>query len=191
MNASVIIPSNRSEVLTVDSIPEDFADVQVRREEGLNRARNAGVQSADHNTVVIADDDLVFDGDWFREHVRRSSVEMTIHAAAGTGILPMVEWPVGFEPGLGRMMIFSKDAWRAAGGFPVPCSHGGDTDFMMSAYEAGYNIETFAHKWEHRDDDIDDYSLIDHLSWLWFLFRRHPGLVGPRLPALAYQKVVG
>lgn len=188
---SVVIPSNRQDVLTIESIPDDFEDVQVRRDRGLNRARNAGVKDAVHERVVVADDDLVFDGDWFRELVQGASVNTTVYAAEGTGILPTVEWPDRFEPGIGRLMIFSKTAWRAAGSFPEPCSHGGDTDFLMSAYEQGYRVEAISHEWEHHDDDIDDYLLRDNLTWLWFLFRRHPRLVGPRLPALACRKVVG
>lgn len=191
MEVSVVIPSNRPEVQTVASLPQEIEDVQVRRDNGLNRARNAGVEEAAYETIVIADDDLVFDADWFRGRVKRSAVNTTVYAAAGTGILPTVRWPDRFEPGMGRMMIFSIAAWRAAGGFPESCSHGGDTDFLMSAYEQGYGVEAFPHEWEHRDDDVDDYSLDEHLSWLWFLFRRHPRLVGPRVPALASRKVIG
>lgn len=190
MDVSIVIPSNRSEVLTVNSIPEGFDDVQIRRDRGLNRARNAGVENAEHRWIVIADDDLEFDPDWFRSRLQQCTLESTVYAAAGTGIFTQVDWPEGFQPGLGRMMIFSVDAWRDAGGFPTPCSHGGDTDFLMSAFEVGYRVEVFPHRWEHRDED-DEYSFHDNLSWLWFLFRRHPRLIGPRLPTIAFRKVTG
>ncbi len=190
MNVSVVIPSNREEVLTTESLPASVDDVQVRRDPGLNRARNAGVADAAHESVVILDDDLAFEASWFRDLVEAIS-EATVQTAAATGILPRVTWPRRFEPGMGRVLAFPKRAWRDVGGFPEPCSHGGDTDFLMAAWEAGYEIVPLEHEWDHRDDDVDAYGLRDNLEWLWFLLRRHPRLVGPRLPAIAYRKVVG
>lgn len=190
MIVSVVIPSNRDVVLTIESIPEEVDDVQVRRDPGLNRARNAGVESAEYESIVILDDDLAFEESWFRELVEDIS-ETTIRAAAGTGILPSVNWPRGFSPGMGRVLAFPKRAWRDAGGFPEPCSHGGDTDFLMSAYEQGYTIVPLDHEWEHIDDEVDTYGPRDNLQWLWFLVRLHPRLVIPRLPGLLLEKVKG
>lgn len=191
MNASVVVPSARETVLTVDSVP-DGVDVEVRRDEGLNRARNAGVEAADDDVVVILDDDLAFEGAWFRAFVERVAANPgTVFAARGTGILPEVRWPSGFEPGLGRVMGFHREAWRAAGGFPESRSHGGDTDFLMSAYEAGFDVRAVDHEWDHVDDEEDVYTLLDNVEWLLFLLRRHPRLVGPRLPALVATKLGG
>lgn len=191
MNVSVVVPSARESVLTLDSVPEEV-DVEVRRDEGLNRARNAGVEAAAHDVVVVLDDDLAFEAAWFRAFVERVAANPeTVFAARGTGILPEVGWPSGFEPGLGRVMGFHREAWRAAGGFPESRSHGGDTDFLMSAHEAGYEVRAVDHEWDHRDDEEDVYTLLDNVEWLLFLLRRHPGLVAPRLPALAAAKLRG
>ena len=188
---SVVIPSNRERVLTTDSVPDrPDVEVQVRRDEGLNRARNAGVANASHDVVLILDDDLVFEGVWFERVIDRIAAEpRTVVTVRGTGILPQVSWPDGFTPGMGRVMGFRKDVWRDAGGFPVPCSHGGDTDFLMSAFEAGYTVVGIEHEFEHRDDDEDHYNFLDNIRWLATLMRRHPRLVGPRLPAILVEKL--
>jgi glycosyltransferase involved in cell wall biosynthesis len=191
MTVTVVVPTARQSVLTVDSLPDDVP-VEIRRDEGLNRARNAGVEAAETGAVIIMDDDLAFEEDWFRSFVRRVEENPdVVFAARGTGILPEVRWPTGFEPGLGRVMGFHREAWRATGGFPVPCAHGGDTDFLISAYEHGYDVVAIDHEWDHRDDEEDVYSLADNLAWLWFLLRRNPRLVGPRLPALLATKLGG
>lgn len=192
MEVSVVIPSNRDRVITTDSVPDYVEDVQIRRDDGLNRARNTGIENAVHQTVVILDDDLQFDAKWFErlvEQVVRTSG--TVFAARGTGILPTLTWPEGFTPGMGRVMAFDRTIWRATGGFPVPCSHGGDTDFLMSAYEAGFRVEGIDHEWSHLDDDVDVYGFFGNVKWLWFLARRHPRLVLPRLPQLTSQKIRG
>lgn len=188
---SVVVPTARDSSSTLDALPEhDGIDLQVRRDEGLNRARNAGVQAAKHNAVVLLDDDLVFSREWFDALVRRVRASPNaVYTARGTGILPEVRWPDGFTPGMGRVMGFHRATWRAAGGFPVPCAHGGDTDFLMSAYERGRTIVGINHEWEHRDDEVDRYGLTDNLRWLLFLLRRHPQLVAPRLPALLGAKL--
>lgn len=191
MTVSVVVPSAREHVLTVESIPDrEDVEVQIRRDDGLNHARNEGVRAATHDAIVILDDDLVFDPEWFDELCRKVHDRPdTLWTALGTGILPTVSWPEGFTPGMGRVMGFRRQLWDDAGGFPVPCSHGGDTDFMLSAFEAGYDVRPLAHEWEHRDDEIDTYDLLDNVRWLWFLLKRHPKLVGPRLPSLLLKKL--
>jgi glycosyltransferase involved in cell wall biosynthesis len=191
LDVSVVVPSAREEVLTTDSVPPEVEDVQVRRDEGLNRARNAGVENAAHDLVVILDDDLVFSEDWFRGLVGRVRDNPdAVFTARGTGILPKLSWPPGFEPGMGRVMAFHRHVWQDAS-FPEPCSHGGDTDFFMSAYENGYTVTGIDHEWDHLDDEEDRYTVSDNLEWLWFLTRRHAGLVVPRLPSLVLTKVTG
>lgn len=188
---SVVVPTARESTPTLDSVPaDDGVDLNIRRDEGLNRARNAGVRAAEHDAVLLLDDDLVFSEEWFDDLARRvRAAPSTVFTARGTGILPMVEWPEGFTPGMGRVMGFHRDTWHAAGGFPVPCAHGGDTDFLMSVYETGRSVVALAHDWDHRDDEVDTYDLLDNLQWLTFLLRRHPRLIAPRLPALLVTKV--
>ncbi|PSQ16660.1 hypothetical protein BRD00_10390 [Halobacteriales archaeon QS_8_69_26] len=191
MTVSVVVPSAREQVLTPDSLPS-AVDRQIRRDEGLNRARNAGVADAAHDSIVILDDDLEFSEEWFRGLCDRLERHPdTVFTARGTGVLPRLSWPSGFEPGMGRVMAFHRDVWRDVGGFPEPCSHGGDTDFLMSAYENGYTVTGIDHEWQHLDDEEDVYSLSDNLGWLWFLTRRHTRLVAPRLPSLLVTKLGG
>ncbi|PSQ39141.1 hypothetical protein BRD13_04220 [Halobacteriales archaeon SW_5_70_135] len=188
---SVVVPTARESTPTLDAVPDDDGvDLRVRRDEGLNRARNAGVREAAHDAVLLLDDDLVFSGAWFDGLTRRVRANPdTVYTAQGAGILPEVDWPDGFTPGMGRVMGFHRATWRAVDGFPVPCAHGGDTDFLMSAHESGRDVVGIDHDWEHRDDDVDRYGLTDNLRWLWFLLWRHPRLVAPRLPALLATKV--
>jgi glycosyltransferase involved in cell wall biosynthesis len=187
---SVVVPTARESTPTLDAVADDGGvDLHVRRDEGLNRARNAGVREATHDAVVLLDDDLAFSQEWFDDLARRVRANGdTVYTARGTGILPEVDWPDGFTPGMGRVMGFQRATWQAAGGFPAPCAHGGDTDFLLSAHESGRDVVGIDHDWEHRDDEVDQYSLRDNLRWLWFLLRRHPRLVAPRLPALLATK---
>ncbi len=188
---SVVVPTAREATPTLDALPDDGGiDLQVRRDEGLNRARNAGVEAATHDAIVLLDDDLVFSQEWFDDLARQvCATPNTVYTARGTGILPEVRWPDGFAPGMGRVMGFHRATWEAANGFPEPCAHGGDTDFLMSAYESGRDVVGIHHDWTHRDDEVDRYSLTDNVRWLVFLLRRHPRLVAPRLPALLATKL--
>lgn len=189
MNVSVVVPSNRDHVETTKHIPEEIDDVQVVRENGLNRARNAGVRNAKHSVVALLDDDLAFDADWIPQQVERLGVDGDVLTARGTGILPKVDWPDGFEPGMGRAIFFTKEVWKRAGGFPTPCSHGGDTVFLMRAYRAGYDVVGIDHEFDHLDDDVDTYDTTDNVKWLWRIFKSNPRLVGPRVPDILREAI--
>lgn len=188
---SVVVPTIRDSAPTLECVPDDGGvDVVVRRDEGLNRARNQGVRAAEEDAILLLDDDLVFSEEWFDGLARLVRARpRSVFTAHGTGILPQLQWPEGFTPGMGRVMGFNRETWRDIGGFPTPCDHGGDTDFLMSAYEADRRIVSLEHEWEHRDDEIDQYTFWNNIDWLWFLLRRHPALLIPRIPGLVRVKL--
>jgi hypothetical protein len=120
MNISVVIPTINDDVLTLDSIP-DGVNVNVVREGTLNEARNLGVQRAEHNQVVVMDDDLKFDESFLH------NLETMIQRDRLVGL---EDWDLGLVAG--RVMAFHRDTWDEIGGFDERLrSHMGDTDFSL------------------------------------------------------------
>jgi len=198
MDVSVVIPSGTTEdLLTVESLPDDVDEVVVSTVDGPSRARNDGIERATNDLLVLLDDDLRFEESWFHDLVERTRrAPDVVFAAEGTGLLEAVSWPEGFASGMTRVMTMHRHVWADVGGFRRPGQvasdpdYGSDTDFLMSAYELGYEVRGLAHEWEHHDEP-DEYTLLQNARWLLWLARRHPRLVGPRLPALLYRKLTG
>lgn len=197
MEVSVVIPSLSASPLSADSLPPEVDDVVVASEPGPSVARNAGIERARYDTLVLLDDDVVFEASWFRSLVERvESHPDRVYAARGDGLLTTVDWPAGFVPGMSRVMGFHRRAWEDVGGFEQPDQiphdpdYGSDTDFLMAVYEAGYTVEGLAHEWDH-EDEPDTYSARQHLLWLLWLAWHHPRLVGPRVPTLILNGLRG
>lgn len=191
MDVSVVIPAkDEASVLTTESLPDTVDDVLVSTVPGPSCARNDGIIRAEHDRIVVMDDDLRFDPSWFECLADRVADNPDyVYAARGTGILADLSWPQGFEPGITRVMACHKHVWDDVGGFDSPNQipsdpdYGSDTDFLMSAYERGYTVEGIEHEWTH-EDETDSYTTLQNLSWLVWLTSRHVSLVGPRIPQL-------
>lgn len=191
MRASIVVPTIRSESPTLETLAVfNLPDVEVieqRDPRSLNHARNAGVREAASDHVLVLDDDLSFDRAWLEDRLdesSRSATERAIWGAAGTGILTEVDWHgTGFRPVLGRVLVFDRAAWQAAGGFPDGLHHGGDTVFAMRAARAGWEVRQLDHRFRHHDE-ADEYSTFENAMWLWTLLRHAPRLVGPRIPGI-------
>lgn len=169
-NITVVVPTIREEIQTLDTIPSD-AEVLVRRDEGLNIARNAGVESASNDWIVIADDDIDFPS----EMVARTVQQMDEQTLAGLADFPPLKWTIG------RLMIFHRDLWRTVGGFDESRHHGGDTDFAIRVEKSGGTVMQLDREAvPHYDEDTgDSMSEGGHLEWLVYLTRRHPIVFGP------------
>lgn len=198
MRATIVVPTIRAESPTLETLAGfDLPDVEVieqRDRRSLNHARNAGVRDASSDRILILDDDLTFDKEWLHnrlEQASRSAAERTVWGAKGTGILTQVDWTgTGFRPILGRVLVFDREAWRVAGGFPGGLHHGGDTVFVLRAAQAGWRIHQLPHEFRHHDD-VDEYSTVENARWLWTLFRYAPQLIGPRLPGIFRASIRG
>ncbi|WP_435178026.1 glycosyltransferase family 2 protein [Halorussus sp. AFM4] len=164
------MPTVRPEVITTETIPSE-PNVVVRRDEGLNVARNAGVRAAENDWIVIADDDIEFP----TETVARTVAEMDERTLAGLADFPPCRWIIG------RLMIFHRDLWRDVGGFDESRQHGGDTDFAIRVEKAGGDVVRLDREAvPHYDDDTGDgMSAAEHLEWIAYLTRRHPATFGP------------
>jgi hypothetical protein len=177
-DATVVIPTNREENYTLRSLP-DWVDVEVRRDDGLNVARNAGVEAAEGDWIVLADDDITFP----------TRLTAALVDAAHAGHLIGLEdfWP--FRWILGRFMIFHRRLWMAVGGFDESRSHAGDTDFAVRCEKAGAQVVPLPRKLIPHHDEVADFSLTTHLEWLWYLGRRHPRQIAPKAGLLALRKL--
>ncbi|WP_181686631.1 glycosyltransferase family 2 protein [Halorhabdus salina] len=178
---TVVIPTISETVLTKESLPEEVSVVVVR-EGTLNEARNRGVETADTEKVLLLDDDVRFSESFFWDVVDRIEPEK---------LVGMEDWNYGLVAG--RLMGFTKETWRTAGGFDERLrSHMGDTDFAICCHKHGYEIEQIPQSQiEHegppgaieRTDAVDHawrglYLATKHPTYAWRLFK---GMVTPVL----------
>lgn len=177
-DTTVVIPTNRDENYTLQSLP-DWVDVEVRRDDGLNVARNRGVEAADGDWIVVADDDITFP-----THLTAALVDGT-HPGHLVGLEDF--WP--FRWILGRFMIFHRRLWETVGGFDESRPHAGDTDFAIQCEKVGARVVTLPRKLIPHHDEIAEFPLSTHLEWLWYLGRRHPKQIAPKAALLAARKV--
>lgn len=177
-DVSVVIPTNRAENFTVESTPE-WVDTVVRRDEGLNVARNRGVEAAENDWIVLADDDITFPTEL------TAMLVDSMHERQLVGLEDF--WPMDWV--IGRFMIFHRSLWKTVGGFDESRPHGGDTDFAVRCDKAGAKVLQLPRKLIPHHDEISEFSTSTHLEWLWYLTRRHPIRVGPRAVLLALSKL--
>ncbi|MFB6137291.1 MAG: glycosyltransferase family 2 protein [Halobacteriaceae archaeon] len=170
-DATVVVPTNREHNYTVESLP-DWVDREVRTDDGLNVARNRGVEAADGDWIVLVDDDVTFP-------TRLTAVLLDgMHERHLVGAEDF--WPLDYV--IGRYMVFHRSLWAAAGGFDESRPHGGDTDFAVRCVKAGASLCRIPRRLVPHHDPTSGFSTAQHLEWLAYLSRRHPR-VG--LPAAA------
>jgi GT2 family glycosyltransferase len=177
-NVTVVVPTNREENYTTRSLP-GWVDREVRRDEGLNVARNRGVEAADGDWIVLVDDDVTFP----------TRLTATIIDAMHEGQLVGLEdfWPLEWV--IGRYMVFHRSLWAEVGGFDESRPHGGDTDFAVRCEKVGAPVLRLPRKSIPHHDEITDFSTSAHLEWLWYLTRRHPLRMAPKAAKLALSKL--
>jgi GT2 family glycosyltransferase len=179
-DVTVVVPTVREEVVTTETVPA-AAEVLIRRDDGLNVARNAGVEAANNDWVVIADDDI----DFPTETVADTLGTMDRRTLAGLADFPPLRWVIG------RLMIFHRDLWREVGGFDESRHHGGDTDFAIRVERHGGRVlrldrDAVPHYDEETGQNMDT---VGHLEWLLYLTRRHPRQFGPVALRLVARRV--
>mgnify|MGYP000318431792 CR=1 FL=1 len=176
-DVSVVIPTNRDENYTTESTP-NWVETVVRRDEGLNVARNRGIEAAENDWIVLADDDITFP-------TRLTAMLVdSMHKNQLVGLEDF--WPMEWV--IGRFMIFHRSLWETVGGFDESRPHGGDTDFAVRCDRAGGRVLQLPRKLIPHHDEITDFSTGEHLEWLWYLVRRHPVQIAPKAALLALSK---
>lgn len=180
---TVVVPSNRETLHTPAGVPDEM-EVMIRRDDGINTARNAGVRAAKHQWVVLTDDDIDFPRDMVESTLR----EMRKEDLAGLHDFEPLRWVIG------RLMIFHKDLWEAVGGFDESREHGGDTDFAIRAEKLGGRILRLNRESvRHYDVDTGDgMRLFGHVKWTLRLLLEHPLVFSPvvaRLVARKFERV--
>jgi Predicted glycosyltransferases len=174
---TVVIPTNREENHTLESLP-DAVDSVVATEEGLNVARNSGIERAENEWIALVDDDITFP----------TTLVAWLLDAVHCGHLIGLEdyWPMEYV--LGRFMLFHRSLWRSAGGFDESRPHGGDTDFCLRALDAGASIVRLPRRTIPHHDSASEFSTATHAEWLWYLLRRHPIQIAPKAAKLVVRK---
>lgn len=161
-DVSVVIPSIKDEVLTLESVPEGVP-VSVEREGSLNEARNRGVRNADTDIVAILDDDIAFSEELF---------DALVESVEEDTLLGVADWEFGLVAG--RVMIFHKSLWRNIGGFDERLrSHNGDTDFALRAHDAGYQVMTVPRDLFYHEEHERSITTWDRAWRLAYLCGKH------------------
>jgi GT2 family glycosyltransferase len=170
-DVTVVVPTNREENYTRESLP-DWLDVVMATDEGLNVARNRGIEAADGEWIVLADDDITF------PTCLTASLVDAMHDRHLVGLEDF--WPMRYV--IGRFMLFHRSLWRAVGGFDESRPHGGDTDFAIRSKKVGAGVLRLPRRLIPHHDATSEFSKLRHLEWLTYLLRRHPRQTA--LPAL-------
>jgi glycosyltransferase involved in cell wall biosynthesis len=176
-DVTVVIPTNREDNYTLRSLPDAVESV-VATDDGLNVARNRGIERVETDWVVLADDDLTFPA---------CLTALLVDAAHPRHLVGLEDyWPMEYL--LGRYLVFHRSLWRAVGGFDESRRHGGDTDFCIRARKAGASLVRLPRHTVPHHDAASDKPFGEHVEWLWYLTRRHPRAVAPKAAKLALRK---
>lgn len=129
-SVSVVIPSIKDQVLTVQSVPEGV-ETNVIREGNVCEACNIGVERATHDRILRLDDDISFSESFFWELVDRIEHDT---------LLGYPDWDYGLVAG--RVNAFHRDDWERFGGFDEFLgSHMGDTEFALKFVHQGTGVD--------------------------------------------------
>jgi hypothetical protein len=176
-NVTVVIPTNRKRNHTADSVP-DWINTVVRTDKGRSIARNRGVEEADTDWIVVADDDITFP---------TTLTAMLLDGMHERHVVGLEDaWPMDWA--LTRYMVFHRDLWKAVGGFDESREHGEDTDFCIRAEKSGGAVCTLPRRMVPHHDAESTFEMTEHIEWLWYLLRRHPRRIFPKAIKLALAK---
>ena len=179
-NITFVIPTNRENVRTLDSIPEG-CDVRLEKEGNENEARNRGIRNARTEFIALCDDDINFTRDFLDRCL----------ALAKEGVIVGLEDYYPLRWLISRFMLFARSDWQKIGGFDESVRHGAETEFCIRAEKLGFKIVRLPRSSVfHFEHEKPAYHRT-HLRWLWYLWRRHPRQM--TLPALklVFRKIAG
>lgn len=159
---TVVIPSIKDDVVTLDSVPEGVP-TSVEREGSLNEARNRGVRNSDSEIVAVMDDDIRFTERVFWDVIDRAEER----------VVGLEGWLYGLFAG--RVMVFPKEIWEDVGGFDERLgSHMGDTDFAIRVTKHGHDFELVPREVFDHEDHKRSITAFDHAWRGVYLSMKHP-----------------
>jgi GT2 family glycosyltransferase len=126
---SFVIPTVRSEITTLDSVPRESEIIIVNGIKPLGRARNFGIDMASKDWIALCDDDISFSRSWLRFVCSLARKDRIIGLEA--------YWPSPFV--IGRFMFFHRNAFYNIGYFAEK-AHGDETEWCYRALKKGYEI---------------------------------------------------
>lgn len=161
----IVIPSIKSSVRTLESIPDEIR-VHVERDGTLNEARNSGVAKTESDIVAIMDDDIAFEPayiDFLTDLIEEHPDRLAGLADDEFGLC------------LGRTLVFRRELWERIGGFDETLrSHNGDTDFVVRAHKAGTDIVRIPTSAVDHADHERSIRTRDRAWRLVYLCAKHP-----------------
>lgn len=159
-----VIPTNRKHVHTLDSVPSE-SQVITPTSKPLGRARNDGIEKATTPWIILCDDDIRFSGTFLNLLCELASNDKIIGLEA--------YYPSPFV--IGRLMMFSKQAWLDIGNFDIR-SHGDETEWCMRAVKKDYKIVRLSRDcvYHFPHTKVKPKSEITNLL---YLLRKHPNFL--------------
>lgn len=157
---SVVIPTIKEGVITIESIP-DFWNYYIERGGNVSEARNIGTRKVDKGFIVFTDDDISFD----YEVVKGIAINLGEREIAGIK---------GHSLGMlkSRLMVMRKEVFEDVGGFDEDMTWMEDTDFCIRAEKKGYTLKQLPRSLvEHKEHEKRDQSLGG--SWHYYLVKKH------------------
>lgn len=158
---SFVVPSNRTEIHTLKSIPKG-CEVIIPRSSPLGRARNEGISKATKEWIILCDDDIKFS---------RTFLDLLCELARERRIVGLeAYYPSPFV--IGRLMLFSRNTWLKLGEFDIK-SHGDESEWCLRAIEHDYEILRIDRNcvFHHPHKKIKPKSEFGNLL---YLFGKHP-----------------
>jgi len=179
-NITFVIPTNRDNVRTLDSIPEG-CDVKLEREGNENEARNRGIKSAKTEYIALCDDDINFTCEFLDRCL----------TSADNGVIIGLEDYYPLRWVISRFMLFTKSDWQKIGSFDESVRHGAETEFCLRAEKMGFKIIRLPrNSVVHFEHEKPAYHKT-HVKWLWYLWWRHPKHMTVPAFKLVFRKITG
>jgi glycosyltransferase involved in cell wall biosynthesis len=136
---SVIIPTIKDQVITLDSIPEGVECTMVKTG-NVSEARNLGARESNGDVLVFCDDDIRFD--W-------SELEKVIANLKEDEVAGIKGHSLGMLKS--RIIIMGKKTFREVNGFDEDMTWMEDTDICLKLEKEGYKFIQLPHSFVEHD----------------------------------------
>lgn len=141
-SVSIIIPTIKSDVLTVRSIlkfartfPHDMEVIIIKGIRPAGKARNMGAANAVYDVLIFADDDVTLHEETFKDLTNKVQT-MSRAIIGGVSIEPFT----GFTVVGTRLLGIRKKDFQVLGGFDETLNGWEDHEFSIRAHVRGYRI---------------------------------------------------
>ncbi len=175
----IIIVNDGSTDLTKKMLQENFSSnkkisiINFSKNQGVCKARNAGIKIAKHEIIINMDHDCLPEKNWLKEMVKGFED-------------PQVGVVTAYPPYGGTSTGFLKKALKKVGGGYDEdyFYYREDSDLTLKIMEAGYKLKVVNAKYFHDHEEVKPQGILKILKYAWkrinyhqndvLLFKKHP-----------------